>query len=163
MTTKNTPVRPVGAMTKQVVSFGASFAFFGLAGFLQNGAFFDTETATAAPIEVSPAADISDTGNDVAPDAVEAVASENATVQWLGPVQPLPAEAPASTGDLVSPAPASTPAPTPAPAPAPAATPAPAPAPEPAPAPAPTPAPEPAPAPAPAPVEVPVDAHTGGS
>jgi len=161
MTTKNAPVRPVGSMTKQIVSFGASFAFFGLAGFLQNGAFFETETATAAPTEASSGADISDAVNDVVPDGEEVVASENATVEWLGPVQPLPAEAQAPAVDAVDPTPAPEPAPAAAPAPAPAAAPAPEPAPAPAPEPAPAPAPEPAPAPAP--VEVPVDAHTGGS
>lgn len=141
MTTKKSPARPVGSMTKQIVSFGASFAFFGLAGFLQNGAFFDTDTAIAAPSEEIPAADVVDTDNGAASAGVEVVASEEATVQWLGPVQPLPAEAPAPAVDAVASAPA----------------------PEPAPAVAPAPAPAPAPEPAPAPAEVAVDAHTGGS
>ncbi len=117
-----------------MVSFGASFAFFGLAGFLQNGTVFDPQPAVAAGEQSSSQPEVDVVSSGVASDAnsVNVSAPTTGELEWLGPVQPLPT-APAAPADAPAAVPVSTPSPAPAPA----------------------------PTPAPAPVEV--DAHTGGS
>ena len=77
--TKKQSARPVAGWTKQVASFATSFAFFGLAGFLQSNAMVVTEE-TAAPAEV--------------PLVVESVSTTAHVAQvtqpeLLGPVQPI--------------------------------------------------------------------------
>ena len=114
---KTSAPRPTAAWSKQVISFGASFAFFGLAGFLQNGAFFESSVASAAELESvdAPVASAEPTVQTVVTAGEKSTLDSQA--EWLGPVQLLPT------------VPAEDAAPAPAPAPAPAAAPAPAPAP----------------------------------
>ncbi len=104
--TKNQNSRPVAGWTKQVASFATSFAFFGLAGFLQSQAAATFEQ-TAAPAQPT-----------VAAEAVVATAqvAQISQPELLGPVQPiseasLQASEPAPTVE-VAPAPVvATPAP----------------------------------------------------
>ena len=86
MTTMTKPqqtARPVGSWTKQVVSFGTSFAFFGLAGFLQHGAFAEAAVAGATvsePVAITSDVEMAAAGTQVAVDQHPVL---------LGPVQPL--------------------------------------------------------------------------
>ena len=112
--TKPKTARPVANWTKQIVSFGTSFAFFGLAGLLQTQAQAAQQAAAeeAAALAAAQAA---------ATQAAVVVAPEPAEPELLGPVQPV-SEAnavPAQTA-VVEPAPAPAVASAPAPAPAPA-------------------------------------------
>ena len=79
MMTKNQNSRPVAGWTKQVASFATSFAFFGLAGFLQSQA-----VATVEPI-AAPAQPTVATETVVATAQVAQVAQP----ELLGPVQPI--------------------------------------------------------------------------
>jgi hypothetical protein len=104
--TKNQNSRPVAGWTKQVASFATSFAFFGLAGFLQSQAVATVESTAAAEQPI------------VAAETVVATAqvAQIAQPELLGPVQPiteasLQATEPAPTVE-VAPAPVvATPAP----------------------------------------------------
>jgi hypothetical protein len=77
--TKNQSSRPVAGWTKQVASFATSFAFFGLAGFLQSNAMAVTEQA-AASAEPSVAVETVSTTTQVA---------QITQPELLGPVQPI--------------------------------------------------------------------------
>ena len=104
--TKNQNSRPVAGWTKQVASFATSFAFFGLAGFLQAQAVATVEP-TAAPAQPTVAAETAVAAAQVA---------QITQPELLGPVQPisetsLQATEPAPTAE-VAPAPVvATPAP----------------------------------------------------
>jgi hypothetical protein len=115
--TKNQKSGPVAGWTKQLISFGTSFAFFGIAGLLQTQAV--SEQAAAAEQAAAVAA-----AQAAATQAAVAVAPEPLTKDMLGPVQPISETNPAPVEQMVVES-----APAPAPAPAPAAAPAPAPAP----------------------------------
>ena len=133
MTKSSTP-RPVASWTKQIVSFGTSFAFFGLAGFLQTSAQAANEAKAAeAALAESQQFQTNTPPSQAEAAVLPAAAAENS--DWLGPVALLP-EANSAAQPIEQ---------APAPAPAPAA------------------APAPAPEPAPVVEEVPVDGHTGGS
>jgi hypothetical protein len=106
MTTMTTtkPNRPVGTWTKQIASFATSFAFFGLAGFLQVQAA--NEAAQAQALEEAAAQ----------AEAAALVAAQEATQvvqvnqpELLGPVQPLTEEdiqaAQVAAAEPVAPAP----------------------------------------------------------
>jgi len=77
--TKNQNSRPVAGWTKQVASFATSFAFFGLAGFLQSQAVATVESTAAAEQPI------------VAAETVVATAqvAQIAQPELLGPVQPI--------------------------------------------------------------------------
>jgi hypothetical protein len=106
MTTKEKAPRPVAGWTKQVASFATSFAFFGLAGFLQSQAAPSSEPV-AAPIQPAVTAE---------PVIASAQGDHVAQTELLGPVQPI-SETPAAAPETevtqeVAPAPVvSTPAP----------------------------------------------------
>ena len=110
--TKNQKSGPVAGWTKQLISFGTSFAFFGIAGLLQTQAAAAEQAAAVAAAQAA------------ATQAAVVVAPEPSTNDLLGPVQPISESNPAPAEQVVVES-----APAPAPAPAPAAAPAPAPAP----------------------------------
>ena len=117
--TRSDQPRPVGSWTKQIVSFGTSFAFFGLAGFLQNGALLESESAVAAEVDVATESQIpvSDLPQEELNAAV--VSSTPEPEQWLGPVPAPVALEEEPLAPAANPEPAPAPAPVPAPAPAP--------------------------------------------
>jgi DMSO/TMAO reductase YedYZ molybdopterin-dependent catalytic subunit len=105
MTTKPQVVRPVANWTKQIVSFGTSFAFFGLAGLLQTQAQAAQQAAAEEAAALAAA-------QATATQAAVVVVPDPAETELLGPVQPVSDTnpIPAQT-TVVEPAPAPAPAP----------------------------------------------------